>query len=191
MQLELSKEEATRLKTDYEQMTLERNSAIRERNALKQQCTAAIRQWDIALRERNEYREALAKIQQQHEEAVKEINQAMVLRMKASKDMKRLTEERNAALQEYSLIMGERDTVHKEIEKLTDDLTQAYGKATHLETQNKQLIEEVMTRSNDNRRVRASFRRSVHFSSRFFLLSFMFLYRERVSIKHNTCPLLE
>ncbi|XP_032665286.1 disks large homolog 5 isoform X8 [Odontomachus brunneus] len=145
--LELSKEEATRLKTDYEQVTLERNSAIRERNALKQQCTAAIRQWDIALRERNEYREALAKIQQQHEEAVKEINQAMVLRMKASKDMKRLTEERNAALQEYSLIMGERDTVHKEIEKLTDDLSQAYGKVTHLETQNKQLVEEKKTLS--------------------------------------------
>lgn len=122
----------------------ERNSAIRERNGLKQQCTAAIRQWDIALRERNEYREALAKVQQQHEEAVKEINQAMVLRMKASKDMKRLTEERNAALQEYSLIMGERDTVHKEIEKLGDDLTQAYTKVTHLETQNKQLMEEVM-----------------------------------------------
>ncbi|XP_025158687.1 disks large homolog 5 isoform X3 [Harpegnathos saltator] len=145
--LELSKEEATRLKTDYEQVTLERNSAIRERNALKQQCTAAIRQWDIALRERNEYREALAKIQQQHEEAVKEINQAMVLRMKASKDMKRLTEERNAALQEYSLIMGERDTVHKEIEKLTDDLSQAYGKITHLESQNKQLVEEKKTLS--------------------------------------------
>lgn len=96
------------------------------------------------MRERNEYREALAKVQQQHEEAVKEINQAMMLRMKASKDMKRLTEERNAALQEYSLIMGERDTVHKEIEKLGDDLTQAYTKITHLETQNKQLVDEVM-----------------------------------------------
>lgn len=109
---------------------------------MKQQCTAAIRQWDIALRERNEYREALAKVQQQHEEAVKEINHAMVLRMKASKDMKRLTEERNAALQEYSLIMGERDTVHKEMEKLGDDLTQAYTKITHIENQNKQFMEE-------------------------------------------------
>jgi len=36
--------------------------AILERNALQQQCTAAIRKWDIALRERNEYREALAKV---------------------------------------------------------------------------------------------------------------------------------
>ena len=141
--MELSQEEATRLKKQYDEIVQERNSAVRERNGLKQQCTAAIRQWDIALRERNEYREALAKVQQQHEEAVKEINHARVLRMKASKDMKRLTEERNAALQEYSLIMGERDTVHKEMEKLGDDLTQAYTKVTHLENQNKQFMEEV------------------------------------------------
>ncbi|XP_039304518.1 disks large homolog 5 isoform X6 [Solenopsis invicta] len=145
--LELSQEEAKRLKKQYDSVLEERNSALRERNGLKQQCTAAIRQWDIALRERNEYREALSKVQQQHEEAVKEINQAMMLRMKASKDMKRLTEERNAALQEYSLIMGERDTVHKEIEKLGDDLSQAYSKVTHLETQNKQLVDEKKTLS--------------------------------------------
>ncbi|XP_034934539.1 disks large homolog 5 isoform X6 [Chelonus insularis] len=145
--LELAQEEAARLKKQYEDVVQERNSAFRERNGLKQQCTAAIRQWDIALRERNEYREALAKLQQQHEEAVKEVNQAMVLRMKASKDMKRLSEERNAALQEYSLIMGERDTVHKEMEKLGDDLSQAYSKITHLENQNKQLVDEKKTLS--------------------------------------------
>ena len=59
----------------------------------------AIRQWDQALRERNDYRDNLAKVQRQHEEAVKEINQAMAVRIKASKDIKRLTEERNAAMQ--------------------------------------------------------------------------------------------
>jgi chromosome segregation ATPase len=131
------------LKKQYEDVVQERNSAVRERNGLKQQCTAAIRQWDIALRERNEYREALAKVSQQHEEAVKEINQAMVGRMKASKEIKRLTEERNAALHEYSLIMSERDTVHQEMETLGNDLSQAYTKVTHLENENKQLVEEV------------------------------------------------
>ncbi|XP_066588414.1 disks large homolog 5 isoform X2 [Prorops nasuta] len=143
--LELAQEEAARLKKQYDEVVQERNSAVRERNGLKQQCTAAIRQWDIALRERNEYREALAKLQQQHEETIKDINQAVALRVKATKDMKRLTEERNATLQEYSLIMGERDTVHKEMEKLGDDLTQAYNKITHLENQNKQLIDEKKT----------------------------------------------
>ena len=75
------------------------------------------------MRERNDYRDALAKVQRQHEEAVKEINQAMAVRIKASKDIKRLTEERNAAMQEYALIMSERDSVHKEIEKLQDEVS--------------------------------------------------------------------
>ena len=34
------------------------------------------------MRERNDYRDALAKVQRQHEEAVKEINQAMAVRIK-------------------------------------------------------------------------------------------------------------
>ncbi|XP_011314255.1 disks large homolog 5 isoform X2 [Fopius arisanus] len=145
--LELAQEEAGRFKKQYEEALQERNAAFREKNGLKQQCTSAIRQWDIAMRERNEYREALSKVQQQHEDAVKEINQAMMLRMKTSKDMKRLTEERNAALHEYTLIMGERDTVHKEMEKLGDDLSQAYAKITHLENQNKQLVDGKKTLS--------------------------------------------
>lgn len=141
--MELVQEEAARLKKQIEEVGQERNTVVRERNGFKQQCTAAIRQWDIALREKKEYQEALAKVQQQHEEAVKEINNAMIHRMKTSKDMKRLTEERNAALQEYSLIMGERDTVHKEMEKLSEDLAQATSHITHLENQNKQLVDEV------------------------------------------------
>lgn len=144
MQLKLAQEEATRLKKCYEEIVVEQNSWSHERDGLKQQCNAVIRQWDITIRERNEYKEALAKVHRQHEEAMKEINKATVARMKASKDIKRLTEERNAALQEYSLIMGERDTVHKEMEKLGDDLSQAYSKITHLENQNKQLVEEVL-----------------------------------------------
>ena len=33
-----------------------------ERNQLKQQCTQAIRQWDTAIRERNDYKEQYAKV---------------------------------------------------------------------------------------------------------------------------------
>ena len=49
------------------------------------QYVQAIRQWDQALRERNDYRDALAKVQRQHEEAVKEINQAMAIRLKVGR----------------------------------------------------------------------------------------------------------
>jgi len=51
-----------RLKTLYEEASQEASSAVRERNGLKQQCQAAIRQWDSELRERNEYKEALGKV---------------------------------------------------------------------------------------------------------------------------------
>ena len=130
-----------------------------ERNKFKQQCTQvcwsllsiisiawwysqAIRQWDQALRERNDYRDALAKVQRQHEEAVKEINQAMAVRIKASKDIKRLTEERNAAMQEYALIMSERDSVHKEIEKLQDEVSSTNTKMKQVENSSKKQDEE-------------------------------------------------
>ena len=33
-----------------------------ERNQLKQHCTQAIRQWDSAIRERNDYKEQYAKV---------------------------------------------------------------------------------------------------------------------------------
>lgn len=102
----------------------------------------AIRQWDQALRERNDYRDALAKVQRQHEEAVKEINQAMAVRIKASKDIKRLTEERNAAMQEYALIMSERDSVHKEIEKLQDEVSSTNTKMKEVENSSKKQDEE-------------------------------------------------
>ena len=42
--LEIMKEDNIRLKKQLEEMEAERNQAIHERNGLKQQCTAAIRQ---------------------------------------------------------------------------------------------------------------------------------------------------
>ena len=98
------------------------NNILGERNKYKQQCTQAIRQWDQALCERNQFRDELAKAKKEKEELIKEIDQAMNIRIKASKDIKRLTEERNSALHEYSVIMSERDSVHREMEKLQEEL---------------------------------------------------------------------
>jgi len=97
----------------------------------------AIRQWDQALREKTEYKDALTKVKRQHDDAIKEINQAMTVRIKASKDLKRLTEERNAAMQEYSLIMSERDSVHKDIEKMQEELKEKNKKLSNQENRSK------------------------------------------------------
>ena len=63
---------------------------------------SAIRKWDQAIRERNDFKDQFVKVKRQHEDAVKEINQNMNVRIKASKDIKRLTDERNAAMQVYT-----------------------------------------------------------------------------------------
>lgn len=56
------KEEVNRLKKLYDEALQETSTSIRERQHLKVQCAAAIRQWDSALSERNEYKDALAKV---------------------------------------------------------------------------------------------------------------------------------
>ena len=51
----LTQEEISRYKKLYQEM-------FTERNQLKQQCTQAIRQWDSAIRERNDYKDQYTKV---------------------------------------------------------------------------------------------------------------------------------
>ena len=51
----LIQEEISRYKKLYQEM-------FTERNQLKQQCTQAIRQWDSAIRERNDYKDQYTKV---------------------------------------------------------------------------------------------------------------------------------
>ncbi|RWS23288.1 discs large protein-like protein [Leptotrombidium deliense] len=124
---------AEQLSSSYSVGTERRAKECCNCKVLKEQCTAALRQWDKALRECNEAKSQLWKVQQQRDEAMKQINEAMNLRIKATKDLTRLTEERNAAVHEYSLVMSERDSVHKEIEKLQEELQQCQKRIKVLE----------------------------------------------------------
>lgn len=74
--LELVQEDLSRMRKNYEELGQEKNSALRDRNCLQQQCTAAIRQWDKALRECNEAKELLTKVQQQRDDAMSELRPA-------------------------------------------------------------------------------------------------------------------
>lgn len=140
--LELASDESNRLTKQCEELSQERNNALRENSTLKQQLKACFSQYEKAASDCSKYCVALQKAQQKYEEAVKEVNQHMGFRMKASKEVQRLTDERNATMTEYNLIMSERDTVHKEMEKMSDDLAQAFKKIKHLESNNKELNEE-------------------------------------------------
>ncbi|KAG0712641.1 Disks large 5 [Chionoecetes opilio] len=131
--LELTQEEVSRLKKQYEEVMRECNEAVREKNCLKQQCTKAITEWDSALREKNKLQEDLLKAREKNDEMMKEMNTHLIQRQCISKDLKRLQEERNAAMQEYTLVMSERDTVHKEMDKLQEELSQASKKIKNIE----------------------------------------------------------
>ncbi|KAB7496651.1 Disks large-like protein 5 [Armadillidium nasatum] len=124
--LELSQEEITRLKKQYEEV-------VREKKCLKQQCTEAIMQWDTALRDKNRLQEEAQKLREKNEELLKEMNTQMAESQNLNKDFKRLQSERNAAMQEYTLVMSERDTVHKEMDKLQEELNAASKRIKSIE----------------------------------------------------------
>lgn len=58
----LFQEEINRLKEQIEEMIVEHNNVVLERNGLQQQCTQAVHKWDITLRERKELQDALKKV---------------------------------------------------------------------------------------------------------------------------------
>ena len=128
---------------DIERLKNQNEALAKERNGLKQQCRAAIHQWEKTLLENNEAKDQLAQMQQQRDEALKKLNHEISQRFKAAKDLTRLTEERNSAVQEYNLIMSERDTVHKEMEKLNEELAQYQKKIRSLDSEKKSLLEEI------------------------------------------------
>lgn len=55
-------EEVGRLNNRIEQMMVEHNNVVLERNGLQQQCTQAVRKWDITLREREKLEDDLTKV---------------------------------------------------------------------------------------------------------------------------------
>ena len=127
------------------------DSLAKERNGLKQQCRAAIQQWEKTLRENNEAKDQLAQLVHQRDEAQKKYNAELTQRVKAVKDLARLTEERNSAVHEYKLIMSERESVHKEMEKQNEELLQYQKKVKSLDVQKKSLMDSVEILKNEIR----------------------------------------
>ncbi|XP_065652165.1 disks large homolog 5 isoform X2 [Hydra vulgaris] len=115
-------EDNSKLKQQYDVLKADYDLIVIERNALKQQCAAAICGYEKALRDRDDAMHDVLLHKQQWVAAARELEQAVRLKLQMSKDIIKLREERNSALHEYKLVMSERDTVHQEIEKLQHDL---------------------------------------------------------------------
>ena len=54
--------EIDRLKQRLDEMIVEHNNVVLERNGLQQQCTQAVHKWDMTLRERQDLQDALKKV---------------------------------------------------------------------------------------------------------------------------------
>ncbi|XP_071107685.1 LOW QUALITY PROTEIN: disks large homolog 5-like [Haliotis cracherodii] len=140
----LSEENESVLKK-YEEMRIERDMAITDRNGFKQQCTSAIRNWNQVLNERKQLNESLAFMTQQRDKYVLDYNQALAKQINLRKEKDSLQNERDACYSEYRLIMSERDTVHKEIEQLHDKLVEVTKKVTVLEKDKKSAEDQAET----------------------------------------------
>ncbi|XP_029347232.1 disks large homolog 5-like [Acyrthosiphon pisum] len=143
--MDMMKDEINQLKKQCNELFKERDIAFRERDASKQQCTAAIRRWNLTIQERDYLQETIHIVQQQHEEAVKEMKVAVAYSVKLNKELKELNEAHDADVKEYRLIMSERDSVHNDLEKLSKELSQAYNKNKSLENEIKSCRDEKKT----------------------------------------------
>ncbi|KAH3871821.1 hypothetical protein DPMN_035036, partial [Dreissena polymorpha] len=142
---ENSQEENVKLKKQLQVVCSERDSAILERNGLKQQCTAAIRNWDQVIHECNDMKEKIQKITQQRDDVMKEMNQALAGQLRAKKELELVQKDKDAVFREYNLIMSERDQVHKEIEQLNERLSQNEASIETLQKDKKSAQDEAET----------------------------------------------
>lgn len=137
------REEIGHTQKSYEDLCLERDNAVSERNSLQQQCTTAIRNWDASIHEISELKDTLDVLNLQREKQIKDSQQTIVIHLQTKKDLENVSRERDAALREYSLIMSERDMVHKEIEQLQDKVTEAAKRIEVVEGEKKNLESDV------------------------------------------------
>ncbi|XP_014776830.2 disks large homolog 5 [Octopus bimaculoides] len=137
------REEIGHTQKSYEDLCLERDNAVSERNSLQQQCTTAIRNWDASIHEISELKDTLDVLNLQREKQIKDSQQTIVIHLQTKKDLENVSRERDAALREYSLIMSERDMVHKEIEQLQDKVTEATKRIEVVEGEKKNLESDV------------------------------------------------
>ncbi|CAI6359819.1 unnamed protein product [Macrosiphum euphorbiae] len=143
--MDMMKDEINQLKKQCNKLFKERDIAFRERDGSKQQCTAAIRRWNLTIQERDYLQETNYIVQQQHEEAVKEMKAAVAYSKKCSKELKELNKAHDDDVKDYRLMMGERNSVHNELEKFSKELSQAYNKNKSLENDIKSCRDEKKT----------------------------------------------
>lgn len=118
-------EDNMKIRKQLDSVILEKESAYAERNGLKQQCTAAIRD--------------LAKVTQQRDELIKEAHK---VNSEYAQKVSKLHKECEEAKQDQYLVLSERDNVLKEINQLQDECNESRRKIETLEKEKKAALDE-------------------------------------------------
>ena len=119
-------EDNMKIRKQFESVSLDKESAFAERNGLKQQCTAAIRD--------------LAKVTQQRDDLIKENHK---VNSEFLSKVSKLHKECEEAKQDQYLVLSERDNVLKEINQLQDEVNESRQKIETMEKEKKFSIEEI------------------------------------------------
>ncbi|CAG9564437.1 unnamed protein product [Danaus chrysippus] len=142
--LQIVQEENSRLKTQCHDLTQERNSVIRERNALKQQVASVVRQWEGGVRERAD----IKRLTDERNAAMAEYTLIMSERDTVHKEMEKLSDDLQAALKRVAALEAalqasrdeqratalQAESLRREIESALADRDRAIKECTDLKT---------------------------------------------------------
>lgn len=142
--LRIVQEENSRLKTQCHDLTQERNSVIRERNALKQQVAAVVRQWEGGARDRAD----IKRLTDERNAAMAEYTLIMSERDTVHKEMEKLSDDLQAALKRVAALESalqasreeqratalQAESLRREIESALVDRDRAIKECTDLKT---------------------------------------------------------
>lgn len=138
--LEIMHEENKKVLRQYDSVKMERDAAILERKALKEQCTVAILNWNSVNDELDQLKDKNLKITQQRDEVMKGSNKIINLKMREVDSAKK---DRDAAKKEYELVWAERESVLKEIEQLQNRVLELTRKYELAEKEKKNALTEL------------------------------------------------
>ncbi|CAI6345709.1 unnamed protein product [Macrosiphum euphorbiae] len=145
VKMDMMKDEINQLKKQCNELSKERDIAVRETEVCHQQRLTALGQLNITIMEHNYLQDAIQIVQQEHKEAVNNMKVAVADSVKSRTELKELNKTHDAAVKEYRRIMSERDIVNNELEKLSEDLSRAYNKNKLLENEIKSFRDEKKT----------------------------------------------
>lgn len=131
------------MKDKLNQLIKQRDTALQERDAIKQQCINAICQWSLIVQQHNDLKEILKQKEFELKETIEEFQIVIANNLETTETLNKERIACRNTFQEYKIVMSERDIVHNDIEKLMTDLFIQNNKNKLLNEEIKHLKDEI------------------------------------------------